>query len=1550
MDQNDEGFQYIDEDNTPRALCCSICMSPYTLPVHIDCGHTFCRYCISMHLFSAPDEITATCPECREPVLSDFVLLTRKENMLTMQMLDDLKVRCIALGCTWVGPRGNYEDHRHKCGRFSETPSCSTTNAADSYRKNSTTYGADKIPIDDCSDEDSLFFEENGEFIDFETSSAPANRSEMADASTASATDLFSTPLPVLKLAQPPSQPPPEIEQVQSIDFSSSSSSSAIVDDTFDDSFFEAMDSSSMRHLARVTESNDYEDQIYTEPVLALNCTIKDVLSREDIPLMAPQDSVLAKSIAREENRRSRAVKSYNGVFFSDATSNGRNQGDGARRRVSGILVRNTGVCRDGVVLYHCFNNETERRLYESEAKHRSTEGVGVEKSKLYGLRRGFPRPTGYFRYDFTEENTGQVMAVRYSGTENRVHTHRFNLAYALAPSVALVEAKPSEWCQAVWMTISDDLLARKERLVEFKDQLVLPESAFCARTRNLPLSMVFFDYVEPQFRARGLANKIVYETLTNTAVFKRYFFHREIEYLHKNWFSTIEVVMALNPYTLMALYETLSPNGCPQVKRVFYPFLFYRPTCKVEALIESAMPDNGRLSHSAEILFRARDMTVEQLFKCNSRKFQWTFPRIKANLFNEVERIVFQRCRRAMPNGPHSIKNTIRIVQAFDVDLSVSEGSTYALLEDVRSILSMQMESREEFYANLRNLTESSNTLRAIEIGTRTPQCKRVLVDAKFFENAEMFKTALSHIIDDFLSSKRCALSGTAAQSSYSDEHYERTYTFPEAHPLCGRQFRFPLHEFTPSSEQWRAIYSSQALPIIAVNGPAGSGKTGMMRAIAQQYHPDSVIYIAATAAAAQEVGRLFVCARSMTAARVLVLHSKKCTWRQSQSGHAMTTNFLADKLNPFKGNPHYEENDGRSHRCAGKYYCDQFDCTFDACPIEKIKLVLVDETSMLSVADFCRLIFMFSRCCPTMPKFVLGGDMAQLPAISSGDLQATLMHGMERWLTDFHMDHRFNAMDTGARPNLLRHNAYAIRDGDFERMTFDRHCTIVHTGVEELGRTFQPNRGSADDATYTMIHIAEPERFAKREAIEASLRPAIEYLIAHDKDVRRVRSVGETSHIQFICGTHRLRSIVHDIVDQAVFYPRLDKHQFSSYRYENSDDRSHEHLQVGKKFVYTKNEYKIGLYNNVMLVVVDIEDVVLPKSRENGTLNGTKATKVQAAIEKQAAELVADTSGRTAADDIISESGSAKQTQVQLGEASGQLHKDMVSEFLRYQPKFAQPYTTRMNGKRKIMSTLYAQTCAPMRDKLSIGRRIVAVPASNIGPDGRPRSMDGVVYIPWTANHWRRIRPATALTVHGMQGRECDVVVIVAPKFYDKADTRELFYVAATRAKKRVIIISTDGILQRIIENSALSRKTFMGDYIRDFLIETYGGDNNELTLPSDNQVIRDAIAKERIEEEKRNASKNEKQRNDAKRQKTVTQAVGNPMSASKKPIVLKLTSNMLASRRANRWARPQSTVVVQQKAQLSSAVADNSRKRERVDDSDDDDGDCTVLDFLD
>ena len=64
-------------------------------------------------------------------------------------------------------------------------------------------------------------------------------------------------------------------------------------------------------------------------------------------------------------------------------------------------------------------------------------------------------------------------------------------------------------------------------------------------------------------------------------------------------------------------------------------------------------------------------------------------------------------------------------------------------------------------------------------------------------------------------------------------------------------------------------------------------------------------------------------------------------------------------------------------------------------------------------------------------------------------------------------------------------------------------------------------------------------------------------------------------------------------------------------------------------------------------------------------------------------------------------------------------------------------------------------------------------------------------------------QIEHSYAITIHKAQGSEFDVVIMVIPPTTPMLLTRNLLYTGITRAKKLLVIISTDKVIEFMIQN---------------------------------------------------------------------------------------------------------------------------------------------------
>jgi hypothetical protein len=94
-------------DDVSKFLYCSICDDIFRNPVRLkSCGHTFCYNCIlkwSNH--------NANCPLCREKFKYDDIRI----DLIATNIINDLEIYCINLGCPWKGKLKDFSIHLQNC-------------------------------------------------------------------------------------------------------------------------------------------------------------------------------------------------------------------------------------------------------------------------------------------------------------------------------------------------------------------------------------------------------------------------------------------------------------------------------------------------------------------------------------------------------------------------------------------------------------------------------------------------------------------------------------------------------------------------------------------------------------------------------------------------------------------------------------------------------------------------------------------------------------------------------------------------------------------------------------------------------------------------------------------------------------------------------------------------------------------------------------------------------------------------------------------------------------------------------------------------------------------------------------------------------------------------------------------------------------------------------------------------------------------------------------------------------------------------------------------
>jgi hypothetical protein len=111
-DLADPGYKYMNQDQIPRQLECSICLRPFESPVSVNgCEHSFCEQCINSWL-----DHERTCSICRQEIPSSSTTpgYSKINTRIVRDLLDALLVQCKLCDQTNI-ERGHWKDHQDVC-------------------------------------------------------------------------------------------------------------------------------------------------------------------------------------------------------------------------------------------------------------------------------------------------------------------------------------------------------------------------------------------------------------------------------------------------------------------------------------------------------------------------------------------------------------------------------------------------------------------------------------------------------------------------------------------------------------------------------------------------------------------------------------------------------------------------------------------------------------------------------------------------------------------------------------------------------------------------------------------------------------------------------------------------------------------------------------------------------------------------------------------------------------------------------------------------------------------------------------------------------------------------------------------------------------------------------------------------------------------------------------------------------------------------------------------------------------------------------------------
>ena len=104
---NNQERKFVCLDDVSKFLYCSICDDIFRNPIRLkSCGHTFCLNCIIQWA-----QHNLNCPLCRV----NFTDTDIKKDLIATNIINDLEIYCVNLGCPWKGKLRDFSEHLENC-------------------------------------------------------------------------------------------------------------------------------------------------------------------------------------------------------------------------------------------------------------------------------------------------------------------------------------------------------------------------------------------------------------------------------------------------------------------------------------------------------------------------------------------------------------------------------------------------------------------------------------------------------------------------------------------------------------------------------------------------------------------------------------------------------------------------------------------------------------------------------------------------------------------------------------------------------------------------------------------------------------------------------------------------------------------------------------------------------------------------------------------------------------------------------------------------------------------------------------------------------------------------------------------------------------------------------------------------------------------------------------------------------------------------------------------------------------------------------------------
>lgn len=339
----------------------------------------------------------------------------------------------------------------------------------------------------------------------------------------------------------------------------------------------------------------------------------------------------------------------------------------------------------------------------------------------------------------------------------------------------------------------------------------------------------------------------------------------------------------------------------------------------------------------------------------------------------------------------------------------------------------------------------------------------------------------------------------------------------------------------FPLCSEQAEFFRTVVDRPFVSGNGKAGAGKTDVLKFIAELYKPYEILCSSWMVKVATRLNASFP-DQSFSTDKLICTHSQLC---QNQLRTKDAREEIAFKLKNMKDRDHMFD-----FKCRNKNFTSGIGIYFDKCIYEDIKILIIDEMSTQYEEILSKLLCGLVKC-GKLEKIIMMGDVNQLPSLYGGNVFAQIFKGSYDYGYGVAFEHN-HRVDKGSQ--LIVQNADLILAGKGDAIKFD--------GVHVKRIEFQGKYGDGiwiDNLKIVLERVLRTENIDEYDS----------HIIARMNSVKKLE----------------------DVYDQ--YYVKKD-YPSETYKYNT--------YYKGRKVVFGKNDYYIGVYVNQIYIIYEIID--LPKS----------------------------------------------------------------------------------------------------------------------------------------------------------------------------------------------------------------------------------------------------------------------------------------------------------------------------------------------------------------